>query len=79
LPEPEQVLQRWMGLLKQHGRLILIEGCWGSDAGLHMKAVTAMLPHSFAHISTQDLSKTPDFWGHEVTDERYAIIADMNS
>jgi len=70
------VLKRWGELLKQKGRLILIEGFWATGAGLHAQEIIKMLPSSFINISNQNLSDNPDFWGRNVTDERYAIIAD---
>jgi len=78
LPEPKQVLQRWIECLKQKGRLFLIEGYWKTGAGLHANEITAMLPSSFTHITIRNLSDDPNFWGGNVTDERYAIIADLN-
>jgi len=78
LPEPEQVLQRWIKFLKQKGRLILIEGFWVTGAGLHAQEILEMLPASFINVSSQNLSNNPNLWGGSVTDERYAIIADDN-
>jgi len=76
LPDPHKVLQRWSELLQPEGRLILIEGYWDTGGGLHASEVTAMLPPSFAHVSVQNLSTSPNFWGRPVTDERYMIAAD---
>jgi 2-polyprenyl-3-methyl-5-hydroxy-6-metoxy-1,4-benzoquinol methylase len=78
LPEPKQVLQRWTEFLKQPGRLVLIEGFWLTGAGLHAKEIIEMLPSSFINVSVQNLSDDPNFWGGNVTDERYAIVADIN-
>ena len=78
LPEPKQVLQRWVKFLKLKGRLILIEGYWGTGAGLHAKEIIEMLPSSFINILVQNLSNNPNFWGGNVTDERYTIIADLD-
>jgi 2-polyprenyl-3-methyl-5-hydroxy-6-metoxy-1,4-benzoquinol methylase len=77
LPEPEQVLQRWIEFLKKKGRIILIEGYWETGAGLHAEELVKMLPASFTDISMQNLSENPGFWGRNVSDERYAIIADL--
>jgi 2-polyprenyl-3-methyl-5-hydroxy-6-metoxy-1,4-benzoquinol methylase len=76
LPEPEQVLQRWAELLKQPGRFFLIEGYWHTGAGLHAKQIVEMLPPSLANVSVQNLSDNPNFWGGDVVDERYAVIAE---
>jgi 2-polyprenyl-3-methyl-5-hydroxy-6-metoxy-1,4-benzoquinol methylase len=76
LPEPRKALQNWAGLLKQRGRLILIEGHWGTGAGLHADEITEILPASFRSWTHRNLSDTSTFWGKPVRDERYAIIAD---
>jgi SAM-dependent methyltransferase len=78
LPEPEKVLQRWAGLLKQDGRLVLIEGRWDTGAGLQAREVLAILPASFREPRLVDLSQNPNYWGKEVGDERYAVIADKD-
>jgi 2-polyprenyl-3-methyl-5-hydroxy-6-metoxy-1,4-benzoquinol methylase len=78
LPEPRLVLQRWADLLKPKGRLILIEGFWETGAGLHADAIIEILPGSFAYFEFQTLSDNSNFWGKEVRDERYAIIAHKN-
>lgn len=78
LPEPKQVLQRWSDLLKRKGRFLLIEGFWGTGAGLRAKEFMEILPASFTDVSLQNLSENPNFWGRDVSDERYAILADKN-
>lgn len=78
LPEPKQVLQRWSDLLKRKGRFLLIEGFWGTGAGLRAKEIMEILPASFTDVSLQNLSENPNFWGRDVSDERYAILADKN-
>jgi 2-polyprenyl-3-methyl-5-hydroxy-6-metoxy-1,4-benzoquinol methylase len=75
LPDPDQVLRRWANLLKRGGRLILIEGYWHTDAGLHAQDVINMLPAAFEHVAVHTLSNQPELWGGKVTDERYAILA----
>lgn len=79
LPEPKLVLERWRKLLKPMGRLTLIEGFWVTDAGLHSSELIEMLPASFSHVSLQNLSTQSTLWGQPVTDERYAILADLNN
>jgi 2-polyprenyl-3-methyl-5-hydroxy-6-metoxy-1,4-benzoquinol methylase len=76
LPDPRVVLQRWADLLKQKGRLILIEGYWDTNAGLRAEEVIEMLPASFGNVSLQSLTGNANLWGREVHDERYAILAD---
>ncbi len=76
-PEPAHVLQRWVDLLKENGRLILIEGYWYMSAGLHAEQIVEALPASLRHISIINLSDRSDLWGGAVADERYAICADL--
>jgi SAM-dependent methyltransferase len=77
LPEPAQVLRRWIALLKPGGRLVLVEGYWKTDAGLHAHEIVAALPPTLINVAIQDLSDQPDLWGGAVSDERYAISADL--
>jgi 2-polyprenyl-3-methyl-5-hydroxy-6-metoxy-1,4-benzoquinol methylase len=79
LPEPAQVLQRWVELLKPEGRLFLVEGYWNTGAGLHAQEVAEMLPPACASITILNLSYNPNYWGGKVADERYAIIGDLSS
>ena len=76
LPEPKRVLQRWAELLKPKGRLILIEGFWKTGAGMHSNEIIEILPTSLKDFSFHNLSEDSKFWGKDVGDERYAIIAD---
>lgn len=75
LPEPDQVLERWVNLLKPNGQLVLIEGYWHTDAGLHASNIVDMMPASMTNIVVQNLSDQPVLWGGTVTDERYVIHA----
>lgn len=79
LPQPDQVLQRWVSLLKSGGRLLLIEGFWHTGAGLRSQEIVDMLPASLTHISVKALSDQADLWGGKVDDERYMILADRQS
>jgi len=77
LPEPADVLGRWVGLLRPGGRLVLVEGRWGTGAGLGPSQILAALPPTLAARPVQDLSEQPRLWGRPVSDERYAIVADL--
>jgi hypothetical protein len=73
------MLQRWAALLQPQGRLILIEGCWGTGVGLPAKELLAFLPASFTNPVIQNLSDNSNLWGKVVSDERYAIITDKST
>ncbi|HEX7556025.1 MAG TPA: class I SAM-dependent methyltransferase [Leptolinea sp.] len=77
LPKPKQVLQRWIEYLKPNGRLLLIEGYWETGGGMHADEIIEILPPSFSSVQVYNLSENPSFWGKDVSDERYAIIADL--
>jgi 2-polyprenyl-3-methyl-5-hydroxy-6-metoxy-1,4-benzoquinol methylase len=75
LPNLPDVLEHWMNLLTENGRLLLIEGFWHTGGGLHSAEIIKTLPPSLTHITVQNLSDQPAFWGREVNDEHYAILA----
>ncbi|MFZ4208324.1 class I SAM-dependent methyltransferase [Streptomyces griseoincarnatus] len=77
LPEPGPVLRRWRGLLRPGGRLVLVEGVWGtvSPVGIPVDRLTALLAPLTARVRVERLSGDPALWGREVDDERYAVVA----
>ena len=77
LPQPAAVLRRWAVLLRPSGRLVLVEGRWGTGAGLSASQIVQALPASLSARPVQDLSRQPALWGRPVSDERYVIVADL--
>jgi SAM-dependent methyltransferase len=77
LPDTAHVLARWVGLLRAKGRLVIIEGRWGTGAGLAARQIVESLPPALTHVSVRDLSLQSQFWGGAVADERYAIIGEL--
>ncbi|MGQ5579525.1 class I SAM-dependent methyltransferase [Streptomyces sp. ECR3.8] len=77
LPEPGRVLRRWRDLLRPGGRLVLVEGVWGtvSPVGIPVDRLTALLAPLTARVRVERLSGDPALWGREVDDERYAVVA----
>jgi len=77
LPDPGRVLRHWRGLLRPGGRLVLIEGVWGtvSPAGISADRLTALLAPLAEDVRVERLSDDSLLWGREVADERYAVIA----
>ena len=76
LPDTAAVLRRWAALLRPAGRLVLVEGRWGTGAGLAPEEILSALPPEFAPHSVENLSAEPALWGRAVADKRYAILAD---
>jgi SAM-dependent methyltransferase len=75
LPDMAGVLRRWVELLKPGGCLLLIEGYWSTGGGLHASEIMKAVPAPFTNLALHNLSTHPEYWGGEVVDERYAIIA----
>ena len=63
--------------LKPGGRLVLIEGYWNTGAGLHAQEIVEALPTALMNLAVQNLSDQPELWGGAVSDERYAVSADL--
>ncbi|GJF22955.1 SAM-dependent methyltransferase [Streptomyces sp. HO565] len=77
LPDPGRVLAHWRGLLRPGGRLVLIEGVWGSvtPVGIPAGRLTGLLAPLGGQARVERLSDDPSLWGKEVDDERYAVVA----
>jgi len=74
LPDQAAVLLRWAELLAPGGRLVLVEGNWVTGAGLSADATLALLEAAGRPGVVRHLTE-PAFWGHEITDERYLVVA----
>jgi SAM-dependent methyltransferase len=77
LPAPARVLRRWRTLLRPGGRLVLIEGVWGTvgPVGIPAALVIGLLEPLTGEVRLERLSDDALLWGREVTDERYAVVA----
>lgn len=77
LPEPARVLRHWRDLLRPGGRLVLVEGVWGtlSPVGIPAHRLTGLLAPLATETRLERLSDDPRLWGRPVDDERYAVVA----
>ena len=77
LPEPDRALRHWRGLLRPGGRLVLVEGVWGtvSPVGIPAGRLTTLLAPLGGRVRVQPLSGDRALWGRDVDDERYAVVA----
>ncbi|MEU5523105.1 class I SAM-dependent methyltransferase [Streptomyces sp. NPDC047860] len=77
LPEPRRALRQWRDLLRPGGRLVLVEGVWGtvSPVGIPADTLTALLAPMSGRLRVERLSGDRTLWGRDVDDERYAVVA----
>ncbi len=76
LPDLADVLQTWSHLLQPGAKVLLVEGFWHTGGGLHAAELLAAFPSQWQNVSVLDLSVQAEFWGKDVSDERYAITAE---
>jgi SAM-dependent methyltransferase len=76
LPDPQLSLRLWTDLLTAGGRLVLVEGYWFTDAGLHADELIELLD---PRVEVTEVRRLDDsvYWGKDVTDERYVVVADL--
>ncbi|TQJ87057.1 bifunctional 2-polyprenyl-6-hydroxyphenol methylase/3-demethylubiquinol 3-O-methyltransferase UbiG [Streptomyces sp. SLBN-31] len=77
LPDPGRALRHWRGLLRPGGRLVLVEGVWGTvgPVGIPADDLLALLAPLTGDVRLERLSQETALWGKEVEDERYAVVA----
>ncbi|MFD3574120.1 trifunctional class I SAM-dependent methyltransferase/NUDIX hydrolase/VOC family protein [Streptomyces sp. NPDC058644] len=77
LPDPEAALRHWCGLLRPGGRLVLVEGVWGTTnpSGIPASRLADALTPLATHLHSERLSGDERLWGRRVEDERYAVVA----
>jgi len=74
LPDPAQVVRRWVAALRPGGRLLLVEGDWSTGAGLTAARCAEIVGESCTRVEVRRLPD-PRLWGREITDERYLVVA----
>lgn len=76
LPDPAAVLRHWAGLLRPGGRLVLVEGRWGtiSPVGIGAGALAELAAPLGGRLLVEQLGHDAALWGREVDDERYAAV-----
>jgi ubiquinone/menaquinone biosynthesis C-methylase UbiE len=73
MPDPAAALVRWERLLRDDGRLVLLEGHWSTGAGL-TGAQTVALVESLGRTATLRPMSDATYWGRETDDERFVVI-----
>ncbi len=92
LPDPVAALRRWVRLVRPGGRLVLVEGVWGTEpsddagaadatgagwgGGVPSAVLAAALEPMVADVAVLQLPQ-PVFWGHRIEAERYLLRAQV--
>jgi SAM-dependent methyltransferase len=74
LPDPEAAIRWWAQLLRGHGRLVLIEGCWTTGAGIAADRLERIVRPLIADVEVHALTNAT-LWGRPIEDERYVMVA----
>jgi SAM-dependent methyltransferase len=74
LPDPAAALERWVRLLRDPGRLVLVEGFWHTGSGLTAEQTETLLRGAGREPATYPLDD-PVYWGGPISDERYLVVA----
>jgi SAM-dependent methyltransferase len=74
LADAAAALDTWVGLLRDGGRLVLVEGFWHTGAGLRATDTEALLRGAGREPTTYPLPEDV-YWGGPITDERYLVVA----
>jgi ubiquinone/menaquinone biosynthesis C-methylase UbiE len=75
LPDRAAALRHWAGLLREGGRLILVEGRFASGRGMSEAEIRAALPPDLTPAEVTDLSGETALWGGPIPDQRLLVVA----
>jgi SAM-dependent methyltransferase len=76
MPEPVAAFARWVRLLKPDGMVVLVEGRWGTGAGLTAVDAERIVRTARAEVAVRPMPEAV-YWGKEIQDERYLLISHM--
>jgi len=74
LPDPDAALGRWTRLLRGPGTMVLVEGLWGTGAGIPSAECRELVLRHRRHADVVPLTD-PALWGKEISDDRYLILS----
>jgi ubiquinone/menaquinone biosynthesis C-methylase UbiE len=75
LDDRDAVLARWVRLLRPRGRLVLVEGNWGTGAGMPATECRDLVLRHRREAEVRQLSGVSPLWGRDVDDERYLLTS----
>lgn len=73
MPDPAAAFGRWVDLLKPDGIAVLVEGRWGTGAGLTMRDAEVIVRSCHAGVAVRPLPESV-YWGRDIDDERYLLV-----
>ena len=73
MPDPAAALGRWVRLLADGGRLVLVEGRWHTGGGLASRQTLDLLAAAGREATLRPMPE-PVFWGGPIDDERYLVV-----
>jgi len=74
LTAPGAAIRRWASLLRDDGRLVLVEGQWSTGAGLTAEQLAEIVRPVMPRYEIRALTD-PALWGGPIRDERYVLVA----
>ena len=72
MPDPMIAFGRWVDLLKPDGMVVLVEGRWGTGAGLTARDTETIVRSRCTDVVVRPLPGCV-YWGKEIDDERYLL------
>jgi SAM-dependent methyltransferase len=75
LVDQDAVLVNWTRLLRPGGRLVLVEGSWGTGVGLPAAECSELVLRHRDEADVRQLAPDTALWGRRVDDERYLLVS----
>jgi len=74
MPDPAAAFARWVDLLRPAGIVVLVEGRWGTGAGLTALQAESVVRTIRTEVEVRHLTD-PVYWGRQIDDERYLLVS----
>lgn len=74
MPDPVTAIAAWVRLLKPQGIVVLVEGRWGTGAGLRAVDAELIVRSARTEVSIRHLPESV-LWGKDIADERYLLVS----
>lgn len=74
MQDPESAFARWIELLTPGGIVVLVEGRWGTGAGLTAIEAERIVRTVRTEVRVLPLPEAV-YWGKEIEDERYLLVS----